>query len=47
MKCNIHFKPKQTPAETMTCLANFALSATSRRSSTLVWKLVVETSNKR
>jgi len=45
MKCNLPFPLKQTPAETMTCLANFALSATSRRSSTFVWKLVVDTSN--
>jgi len=26
MKCNLPFSPKQTPPETMTCLANFALS---------------------
>ena len=26
MKCNLPFPPKQMPAETMTCLANFALS---------------------
>jgi len=44
-KCNLPFPPKWTPAETMTCLVNFALSATSRRSSTFVWKLVVETLN--
>jgi len=47
MQSSLPFPPKQTPAETMTitCLANFALSATSRRSSTFVWKLLVVTLN--
>jgi len=27
MKCNLPFPPKQTPANTMTCLVNFVLSA--------------------
>ena len=29
IKCNLPFPPKQTPVETITCLANFTLSATS------------------